>query len=72
MLLCTFSFVGKKAVHFLCCPVVCTDNEAMVVHVQDEVLALKVEREKERKREREEERKRGSGSGTYVEVELRK
>ena len=40
----TFGFIGKKAVDFLCCPVVGTDDEAMVVHVQDKVLALKVER----------------------------
>ena len=46
--LCTFGFIGKKAVDFLYCPVVSTDNKAMVVHVQDEVLALRVERERER------------------------
>ena len=48
--LCTFGFIGEKAVNFLSCPVVGTDNEAMVIHVQDEVLALKW---KERGRERE-------------------
>lgn len=56
----TFSFVGKKAVHFLCCPVVCTDNEAMVIHVQDEVLALKSGRGREREKEEREERGNGA------------
>ena len=53
----TFGFVGKKAVNFLSCPVVGTDNEAMVIHVQDEVLALKMEREREREKREEGERK---------------
>ena len=44
--LCTFGFIGKKAVDFLYCPVVSTDDKAMVVHIQDEVLALRVERER--------------------------
>jgi hypothetical protein len=47
--LCTFGFIGKKVVDFCYCPIVSTDNEAMVVHVQDEVLALKLERERRRK-----------------------
>lgn len=55
--LCTFGFIGEKAVNFLSCPVVGTDNEAMVVHVQDEVLALKMEREREREKREEGERK---------------
>ena len=46
--LCTFGFIGKKAVNFLYCPVVSTDDKAMVVHVQDEVLALGVGRERGR------------------------
>ena len=64
MWLVTFGLVGKEMVHFRCCPVVSTDNKAMVVHVQDEVLALLVEgggggKEREREREREREGRRG-------------
>lgn len=49
VVLCTFGFIGKKAVNFLYCPVVSTNDKAMVVHVQDEVLALRVERERKRR-----------------------
>ena len=59
--LLTFGFIGKKMVDFGRCPVVGTNDEAMVVHVQDEVLALEVKRERDRergtKRKRDEERK---------------
>lgn len=38
--LLTFRFVSKKLVHFLCGSVIHANHEAVVVHVEDEVLAL--------------------------------
>ena len=73
----TFGFIGKKAINFLHCPVVGTDNEAMVVHVQDEILALKLGKSRGRER-KEKERERGKravevvNDSNNVEVKLRK
>ena len=39
--LLTFGFVCKESINFLYGPVVGTDDKAMVIHVQDEVLALR-------------------------------
>ena len=58
MWVATFGFVGKETVNFLGCSVVGTDNETVVVHVQDEVLALL--RERERKKNDIRQRKRNS------------
>ena len=53
----TFGFVGKETVDFFGSPVVSTDYKTVVVHVQDEVLALLGGEG----REREGERERGKG-----------
>ena len=67
--LCTFGFIGKKAVDFLYCPVVSTDDKAMVVHIQDEVLALRGERER---RERKSCMEVVDDSNNIIEIKLRK
>lgn len=36
----TLGLVGKEGVDLGDCPVVCNDSEALVVHVEDQVLAL--------------------------------
>lgn len=36
----TFGLVREEVIHLLDCPIVCADDEPLVVHVEDEVLAL--------------------------------
>ena len=45
----TFSLVGKETINLLCGSVEGTHHKAVVIHVQDEVLALRGEESKRRK-----------------------